>query len=99
MAHRSSSLLSANLSAGQAQAEARCGGLLVAAAVGAGAFPEPGVLPVFAPDRGFDIGEIRLDLTIAPDKGTLLGQAQVDVLPLPAGLGRVVLDLDDVQVD
>ncbi|MCB9779507.1 MAG: M1 family metallopeptidase [Alphaproteobacteria bacterium] len=88
--------------------EARCGGLVLHSALLAdGAAPgakgqpfaEPGALPRYAPDRGFDIGEIRLQLTVAPARGTLSGVAEIDVRPLPAGLGDVVLDLDDVDVD
>jgi len=83
----------------QVAAEVRCGGLLVAFADGPRPFPEPGAEPVYAADRGFDIGEIRLDLTVSPTGGTLVGVAEIDVQPLPAGLGPVVLDMDDLSLD
>lgn len=82
------------------EAEGRCGGLRTwAARGGAQAFPEPGTPPSFAPDRGFDVDRIDLDLTVAPERGELAGVALIHVRPLPAGLGPVALDLDDVTVD
>ncbi len=80
--------------------EACCGGLVVSASRGgARPFAEPGARPRYAPDRGFDIARIDLLLQVDPTAQTLVGEARIQVLPLPAGLGEVVFDLDDVDVD
>lgn len=82
----------------QVLAEARCGGL-IAFASGPSAFPEPGAEPVFAPDQGFVLARIDLELEVDPLARQLFGRARLAILPLPGGLGEVRLDLDDVSVD
>jgi aminopeptidase N len=62
-------------------------------------FAEPGVTPYYAPDRRFHLKKLSLHLTIDPVKKTLVGEALVEVRPLPAGTSEVILDLDDMQVD
>jgi aminopeptidase N len=63
------------------------------------AFAEPGISPNYAPDRPFHLASIDLHLTIDPLAGTLIGEAVLDIQPQPFGLGDVVLDLDDMDVD
>lgn len=82
----------------QVLAEARCGGLFAQFGA-ASAFPEPGAEPVFAPDRGFEIGRIDLELDVDPVRRSFAGRARLQILPLPTGLGEVRLDLDDVELD
>ena len=62
------------------------------------AFAEPDVGPNFAPDRGFELDHIALDLTIDPDAKTLKGVATLRVRPLPTGLHSVDLSLEDLTV-
>jgi len=63
------------------------------------AFAEPGISPHYAPDRPFQLVSIDLHLTIDPLAKTLVGEAILDIQPQPFGLGDVVLDLDDMDVD
>jgi len=80
------------------------GGLLEAAFGGylldtAPQFAEPGVEPHYAPDLGFSLAHMALHLTIDPENRSFSGEAVLEIRPLPSGLGDVVLDLDDLQVE
>jgi aminopeptidase N len=66
---------------------------------GAPKFAEPGIEPHYAPDIGFELAHIALELHIDPAAGTLRGCAVLDIRPLSIGLGDVTLDLDDMTVD
>ncbi len=77
------------------QLEAAFGGF---AAARARPFAEPGVAPRFAPDRGFRLLSLDLELDIDPDARSLRGVTRLEVAPLPCGLGEVAFDLDDLQI-
>ena len=62
-------------------------------------FAEPGIEAHYAPDRGFVLEHIDLNLTIDPVARTLTGVAQLRIAPLPTGLGSVDLDFDDLIID
>ena len=76
--------------------EAAFGGFLLDAAP---RFAEPGIEPHYAPDLGFSLAGTALHLTIDPAARSLIGEAVLEVRPLPSGLGDVVFDLDDLSVD
>ena len=52
---------------------------------GAPKFAEPGIDPHYAPDIGFSLVHIALDLTIDPNAQTLQGKAILDIQPLAIG--------------
>jgi len=62
-------------------------------------FAEPGVEPHYAPDHGYILRHIDLSLDIDPYEKTLMGEAQLRIEPLPIGMGEVVLDFDDLDVN
>ena len=63
------------------------------------AFAEPGIERHYAPDYGFVLKHVELDLTIVPEAGTLQGTAKLTIEPLGIGMGEVILDFDDMTVD
>lgn len=62
------------------------------------AFAEPGASPQYTPDRGFTLHRLDLRLRIDPRVHHVEGVATLQVGPTPTGLGRVILDLDEVSV-
>ena len=62
-------------------------------------FAEPGIEPHYAPDIGFKLHHISLDLRIDPVAETLHGKAILDIQPLAIGMGEVVLDFDDMTIE
>ncbi len=76
--------------------EAAFGGFLLDAGA---RFAEPGIEPHYAPDLGFILVQTTLHLTIDPEARTLIGEATLEVRPLPSGMGEVSFDFDDLDVD
>ncbi len=63
------------------------------------AFAEPGVTPHYAPDRGYQIEHIALDLRLDPVARTFAGSARIRFHALPGGPSTYALDLDELTVD
>ncbi len=61
-------------------------------------FAEPGISPHYGPDRSFSIERIDLELKLDPAVHHVDGVARLHIRPTLAGLGEVVLDLEDVNV-
>ena len=61
-------------------------------------FAEPGVKPHYAPSRSVRITHIDLRLSLEPVQKTFRGEAVLHVQPLLSYDGRVVFDLDEVEV-
>jgi aminopeptidase N len=62
------------------------------------AFAEPGASPQYTPDRAFTLARVDLRLRIDPTVHHVEGVAKLQIAPTPTGLGRVILDLDEVNV-
>ena len=62
------------------------------------AFAEPGASPQYTPDRAFTLQRLDLHLRIDPTVHHVEGVAKLQIGPTPTGLGRVILDLDEVNV-
>lgn len=62
-------------------------------------FAEPGIQAHYAPDHGFQLQHIDLELVIDPVAETLKGTARLRIAPTPTGLGDVILDFDDLLID
>ncbi|MFN7144429.1 MAG: M1 family metallopeptidase, partial [Myxococcota bacterium] len=78
------------------EAEARFGGWALARRR---AFAEPGAEPNYAPDRGYRLDHVALDLAIDPVAKTVVGSARIRFSPLAGRTGWYALDLDEVTVD
>ncbi len=78
------------------EAEARFGGWALARRRG---FAEPGAEPNYAPDRGYRLDHIALDLTVDPVGKTMSGRARLRFTALAGQTGWYALDLDEVTVD
>ncbi len=78
------------------EGEARFGGWALAKRR---AFAEPGTEPNYAPDRGYRLEHVALDLAIDPVARTMRGVARVRFGALPGQTGWYTLDLDEVTVD